>query len=149
MKVIFLQDVAGKAKSKEVKDVPAGYARNYLIPKGLAVELTEQNINQLKKAEELAEKKKKKDLLHAKEIKARLKEASVTVYAKAGQDDKLFGAITSEDIVDAVNQQTGVELNKFQVVLEQPCKALGIYKVPVKLSEGVTGEVKIWVVREK
>ncbi|HNS31704.1 MAG TPA: 50S ribosomal protein L9 [bacterium] len=149
MKVIFLQDVEGKAKSGDIKEVHEGYARNYLVPKGLAIEATEHNIIKLKKDAELEDIKKNKKVLHAKETKNKLRDVSVTVYAKAGQDDKLFGAVTSEDIVEAINQQTGVELNKYQVLLEHPCKTLGIYKVPVKFSEGVTGEVKIWVVREK
>jgi large subunit ribosomal protein L9 len=149
MKVIFLKDFEGKAKSSETMEVSDGYARNYLIPKGFAVELTEQNLNRLKKEAEMAEKKKNKKIVQAKDIRTRLKDASITIYAKAGQDDKLFGAITSEDVVEGVKQQTGIELNKYQVLLEQPCKALGIYKVPVKFIEGVTGEIKIWVVREK
>jgi len=149
MKVIFIKDMEGKAKSRETKEVSDGYARNYLIPRGFAVEVTEQNLNRLKKEEEMAEKKKDKKISQAKDVRNRLKDVSITIYAKAGQDDKLFGAITSEDIVEAVAQQTGIELNKYQVLLEQPCKTLGIYKVPVKFIEGVTGEIKIWVVREK
>jgi large subunit ribosomal protein L9 len=149
MKVIFLKDLEGKAGRGEVKDVHEGYARNYLIPRGLAAEATDSNIKKLQKEAELAEMKKSKKIIHAKEMKNRLKDVSITIYAKAGQDDKLFGAVTSEDIVEAINQQTGIELNKYQVLLEHPCKSLGIYKIPVKFSEGVTGDVKIWVVREK
>lgn len=149
MKVIFLQDIEGKAQNGEIKEVAAGYARNYLIPKGLALEATRQNIAKRERDAELNEKKQNKKISQAKEIKNKLKDVSITIQAKAGQDDKLFGAITSEDIVDAIDKQTGIELNKYQILLEQPYKTLGIYKVPVKLTEGVTGEAKIWVVREK
>jgi large subunit ribosomal protein L9 len=149
MKVIFLQDIEGKAARGDVKDVPEGYARNFLIPKGIAVEATLQNMNKLKKEIEQIELKKSKKLAYAKEMKNKLKDVSITVHAKAGLDDKLFGAVTSEDIAVAINQQTGVELNKYQILLEHPHKVLGIYKVPVKFGEGVTGEVKIWIVREE
>jgi|LSQX01.2.fsa_nt_gb large subunit ribosomal protein L9 len=149
MKVIFLQDVEGKAQKGDIKEVSKGYARNYLLLKGLAVEATEHNLNKLKKETELSKLKEDRKIVYAKEIKNKLKDVSITIFAKAGQDDKLFGAITSEDIASAIKQQTGVELNKYQILLEQPCKMLGIYKIPIKISEGITGEVKIWVVREK
>ncbi len=149
MKVIFLQDVQGKAKIGDIKEVREGYARNYLIPKGMALEATQENTNSLKKKQEMEEIKKQKKLIHEKEIKNRLRDVSVTIYAKAGHDDKLFGAVTSEDIVEAINQQTGIELNKYQILLEHPFKTLGIYKVPIKFSEEVNGEIKIWIVREE
>ncbi|MBN1445083.1 MAG: 50S ribosomal protein L9 [Candidatus Omnitrophica bacterium] len=149
MRVIFVKDFPGKGKKEEIKEVRTGYARNYLIPEGIAVEATEHNIRLLKNQEHMLEAKKKKILFHAKETRNALRDASITVNAKAGQDDKLFGAVTSEDIAEAINKQKNVEIDKHQILIEQPIKKLGIYKIPVRFSEEVSGEVKIWVVREK
>jgi large subunit ribosomal protein L9 len=149
MKIIFLKDLPGKGKREEIKEVRTGYARNYLIPKGIAVEAIPQNIKKLQNQEKVLEKKKEKIVEQAKEIRNLLKEASITINAKAGQDDKLFGSITSEDIASAIHQQMSIEIDKHQIIIEQPIKKLGIYKIPVRLSEEVTGEVKIWIVSEK
>lgn len=149
MKVIFIQDLPGKGNSEEIKEVRTGYARNYLIPKGIAIEATPENIKHRKNQEKFFEKKKQKIITQAKEIKNALKDASVTINSKAGQDDKLFGAVTNEDIAAAIHQQLSVDIDKHQILIEQPIKKLGIYKIPVRLCEEVTGEVKIWVVSEK
>ncbi len=149
MKVIFVKDLPGKGKKEEIKEVRTGYARNYLIPQGIAVEATGQNIRLLKDHEQMLEAKKKKVLSQAKEIRNALRDASITIDAKAGQDDKLFGAVTSEDIAEAIHKQKNVEIDKHQILIEQPIKKLGIYKIPIRFSEEVSGEVKIWVVREK
>ncbi len=149
MKVIFIQDLQGKGKREEIKEVRTGFARNYLIPKGIAIEATPQNIQQMKNQEKSLEKKKQKIVAQAREIRNALKDASVTINSKAGQDDKLFGAVTNEDIAAAIKQQLSVEVDKHQIIIEQPIKKLGIYKIPVRLCEEVSGEVKIWVVSEK
>lgn len=149
MKVILVQDIPGKGKRGEVKEVRTGYARNYLIPKGIAVEATTQNIQQMKNQEKSLQKKKEKIVAQAREIKNILKDASITINSRAGQDDKLFGAVTSEDIAVAIKQELSLDIDRHQIHLEEPIKKLGIYKIPVRLCEEVTGEVKIWVVSEK
>jgi len=149
MKVIFIKDLEGTGKKGEIKEVKPGYARNYLIPKGIAIEATPENIRQLERQEQLFTTKKKKELLRAKEIKNILENASITIAAKAGQDEKLFGAITPEDIAKEVLQQKNIEVDKHYVLLEQPIKKLGVYKVPIRIGENITAEVRVWVVREK
>ncbi len=149
MKVIFTQENPGKWKREEIKEVSTGYARNYLIPKGLAVEANPQNIQQIKNQEKSLQKKRAKLILQANEVKKVLEDASITINSKAGQDDKLFGAVTNEDIAAAIKQQLSIEIDKHQIIIEQPIKKLGIYKIPVRLCEEVSGEVKIWVVSEK
>ncbi len=149
MKVIFVRDLPGKGKKKEIKEVNTGYARNYLIPKGIAKEATPQNIKILNEQEKALEKKRIKIVEQANKIKNALRDKSITINSKAGQDDKLFGSVTTEDIASAINQQLSLEIDKHQIILEQPIKKLGIYKIPVRLCEEVTGEVKIWVVSEK
>lgn len=149
MKVIFIQDLPGKGKKEEIKEVRTGYARNYLIPQGIAKEATPQNVRKLQQQEKALEKKKIKISEQAKEIRHILKDASITINSKAGQDDKLFGAVTAENIASAIHEQLSVEIDKHQILIEQPIKKLGIYKIPVRLCEEITGEVKIWVVSEK
>ncbi|MCM8760344.1 MAG: 50S ribosomal protein L9 [Candidatus Omnitrophica bacterium] len=148
MRVIFIEDLPGTGKKGETKEVKAGYARNYLIPKGIAIEATPENIRKLENYEKLNTLRKKKELARAKEVKNILQEGSITISTKAGQDDKLFGAITPEDIAEAVSQQKNIEIDKHQILLEQPIKKLGVYKVSVRTGENITAEVKIWVIRE-
>jgi large subunit ribosomal protein L9 len=149
MKVIFVKDIENHGRKGETKEVSDGFGRNFLIPKGIAMEATQQNIKKLKETEKIREKKRERKITQAKDIKNKLKEISVTIQAKAGQDDKLFGAVTSENIAEELKKQSNIEIDKHQFVLEQPIKKLGIYKVPVKLSENIEAELKIWVVREQ
>lgn len=149
MKVIFIKELPGTGKQGEIKEVKDGYARNYLIPRGFAIEATEENIRRLERENEISSARKKKELTRAKEIKKIVEEGSITIMSKAGQDEKLFGAITAEDIAQALLEQKNVEIDKHQILLEQPIKKLGVYKVPVRTGENITAEVKVWVVREK
>jgi large subunit ribosomal protein L9 len=149
MKVLFVRELEGKANPGEIKEVTDGYARNFLLPQGLAIEATEANVQRLAEEQKKSELRKKKRLHQADEIRKKLEKASITIPAKAGQDDKLFGAVTSEDITRAISEQTGLPVDKHEILLEQPLKKLGIYKVAVRLAEEVEAEVKIWVVREK
>ena len=149
MKVLFLKDLKGKGKQREIKVVKTGYARNYLIPQGIAVEATEINIKKMETEEKRLETRRNKGIEQAKEIRQELKKLSLTITSKAGQDDKLFGAVTNDDISKAIFDQAHIEIDKHQILLDQPIKKLGIYKVPVRLSEEVEGKVKVWVVREK
>lgn len=149
MKVIFIKELPGTGKQGEIKEVKDGYARNYLIPRGFAIEATEENIRRQERENEISSARKKKELTRAKEIKKIVEEGSITIMSKAGQDEKLFGAITAEDIAQALLEQKNVEIDKHQILLEQPIKKLGVYKVPVRTGENITAEVKVWVVREK
>lgn len=149
MKVIFIKELPGTGKKGEIKEVKDGYARNYLIPRGFAIEATEENIRRQERENEISSARKKKELTRAKEIKKIVEEGSITIMSKAGQDEKLFGAITAEDIAQVLLEQKNVEIDKHQILLEQPIKKLGVYKVPVRTGENITAEVKVWVVREK
>lgn len=149
MKVIYIKDYQNRGKKGEIKDVKDGFARNFLIPYGYALEATEENMRILKDKEKMEELKKKKKIDKAKEIKNILKESSVTIHAKAGRDEKLFGAITNEIISEEIKKQLNIEIEKHQIILEEPIKKLGIYKVPIRLAEGLEGEIKVWIIREK
>lgn len=149
MKVLFLKDLEGKGKEGEVKEVKDGFARNYLIPRGIAVEATEENLRKFEEKKRIEEYREKKRLTIAKDIKKKIDKLSLTIKAKAGQDDKLFGAVTSEDISKEIKKVSGIDIDKHQIVLEEPIKKLGIYKIPVKVDEKVTAFLRIWVIKEE
>ena len=147
MKVIFVKDFGDKGKRGEIKNLKDGYARNYLIPSGYALPATKENIKIFEEMIKVEEKKKEKRKKMAIDIKKALNKASITIRVKAGQDDKLFGAITSEIIAEELKNQTEIEIDRHQIILDEPIKKLGRYKIPVKLGEDVEGEIKLWVVR--
>ena len=147
MKVILLEDVRGTGKAGDVANVSDGYARNMLIPRGLAVEATAQNIKQLEKKKEAMAKKFAEDKAAALELKKKLEEVTVEVRTKAGKDGKVFGSVTSKDIADALNQM-GFDIDKKKIQLDSPIKAIGMTDVNVKLFTEISGKVKVNVVSE-
>lgn len=147
MKVILLEDVRGTGKAGDVANVSDGYARNMLIPRGLAVEATAQNIKQLEKKKEAMAKKFAEDKAAALELKKELEEVTVEVRTKAGKDGKVFGSVTSKDIADALNRM-GFDIDKKKIQLDSPIKATGMTDVNVKLFTEISGKVKVNVVSE-
>ena len=147
MKVILLDDVRGSGKSGDVVNVSDGYARNMLIPRGLAVEATPQNIKQLEKKKEAIAKKFAEDKAAALEMKKKLEEITVEVKTKAGKSGKVFGSVTSADIAEAF-QALGFYIDKKKIQLDSPIKAVGTTDVNVKLFTEVAGKVKVNVVSE-
>jgi len=147
MKVILRQDFEQLGKIGDVVDVKEGYARNYLIPRNLAYQATESSVRVLEEEKKQFAKKADKEKKEAELVAAELGKLSITIKMKVGEEDKLFGSVTSQMISDAVVEK-GVKLEKRQIALDEPIKSLGIYDVPVKLAGGVMGVVKVWVVRE-
>ena len=145
MKVILLEDVRGSGKSGDVVNVSDGYARNMLIPRGLAVEATPQNIKQLEKKKEAIAKKFAEDKAAALEMKKKLEEITVEVKAKTGKSGKVFGSVTSADIAEAL-QALGFDIDKKKIQLDSPIKMVGETDVNVKLFTEVSGKVKVNVV---
>ena len=142
-----MEDVRGTGKAGDVANVSDGYARNMLIPRGLAVEATAQNIKQLEKKKEAMAKKFAEDKAAALELKKKLEEVTVEVRTKAGKDGKVFGSVTSKDIADALNQM-GFDIDKKKIQLDSPIKATGMTDVNVKLFTEISGKVKVNVVSE-
>ena len=143
MKVIFMQDVKGRGKRGQVKNVPDGYAQNFLIKRGLAKEANKGNLNTLKRVEA-------NEKAEAEAIKAKL-EADGTVVelkSKAGADARLFGSVSGKKIVAALDQQFGIKLDKRKLNLPEPIKALGYTNVPVKLFKGVESKVRVHITEE-
>jgi large subunit ribosomal protein L9 len=149
MKVLFVQNMPGTAARGEMKDVKDGYARNFLIPSRIAVEANAASLKQFEEEKKRGELKKQKKVALAEDVRKKMAKVSLTITTKAGPDDKLFGAVTTEDIARTLQEQASIEIDRHQILLDQPLKKLGIYKIAVRLSEEVEGEVKVWVVREK
>ena len=146
MKVIFNADVKGKAKKGEMKEVSDGYARNYLLPRGLAAEATADNINALKLKEKARAAQIEKEKAQAMENAKKLEGVQVVVRAKAGSNGKLFGAVTSQEISNALKEQFGLELDRRKIVMDAPIKAYGSYTFDVKLYPEIVGQVHVLVI---
>ena len=149
MKVIFNVDVKGQGKKGELKEVSDGYARNYLLPRKLASAATADNINALKlkekaKAAQIA-REKEEAMANAKKLQG----IAVTIRAKAGSAGKLFGAVTSQEISDALKAQHGIEIEKNKIVQAEPIKTFGSYEVKAKLGYEVSGTIHILVIEDK
>jgi large subunit ribosomal protein L9 len=147
MKVILRKDVDTLGHVGDVLTVKDGYARNYLIPRSLAYEATPNNLRQLEEEKKQLGRRQDKERKHSEAVAAELGNTSVTIKMKVGEDEKLFGSVTSQMIADALAEKS-ITIDKRTIELEDSLKALGIYDVPVKLPGGVTGTVKVWIVRE-
>ena len=149
MKVILTQDVRGKGKKGQMIEAAEGYARNFLIPKGLAVEATADAVNTMKlqaKAKARADAEAKAE---AQAIAEKLKACQVKIAAKGGEGGKLFGAITGKEIAAALAEQFSLTIDGKKLVLEQPIKSFGSYEVKAKLGYEVSGTVYVLVIEEK
>lgn len=143
MKVILKQDVKGLGKKGDVVNTSDGYARNFLFPKGLAVEATEGKIKEQQAQKANEAKKKSQELQEAKEIAKKLSEVVLTLKVKTGENGKLFGSITSKDISEALKNQYGYDIDKKKIVLDEAIKVAGIYKVEVKVYPEVSATIKV------
>lgn len=148
MKVIFLKDVKGKGKKGETKNVADGYAHNFLLKQGLAVEANPATMKALE-----AQKKKEKqiaadELLEAKKLKEKLESLTVELKAKSGEGGRLFGSITSKQIADALNKTHKIKIDKRKIEMDDAIRSLGVTKVPVKLHHEVTAVLNVHVGEE-
>lgn len=148
MRVIFLQDVKGKGKKGEVKNVSDGYARNYLLKNKLAEEATAGNMKALEAQQRKNKQLEEQEKEEAEQLKNRLEKLEVTLKAKSGDGGRLFGSITSKQIADALNKEHGIKIDKRKLELTQPIRSLGYTNVPVKLHLEVTGTIKVHVVEQ-
>ena len=149
MKVIFNADVKGQGKKGEMKEVSTGYARNYLLPRGLASEATADNLNAFKLKEKAKAAQIAKEKAQAQEYAEKLSGIQVTVRAKAGANGKLFGAVTSQEISDALKAQFGLDIEKNKIVQAEPIKSYGSYTVKAKLGYEISGSINVLVVEDK
>jgi large subunit ribosomal protein L9 len=148
MKVILKQDVKGLGKKESMVEVSDGYARNFLFPKGLAVEATASNVNVMKTRTDAEKSKKDRELAQAKALADKLKETTVTLKVKAGENGKLFGSITSKDIADKLKSSANLDIDKKKINLSEAMKSIGTYDVEVKLYPEVSAKLKVKIEAE-
>lgn len=145
MKVILKQDIKGVGKKDQVINAADGYARNFLFPKNLAVPADTGNMNNLKAKNESAQYRKGEDLKEAKEIAERMKTITVKISVKAGENGRLFGAVTAKEIAEALKKDFGIAVDKKKILLQESIKVAGTTKVDIKLNEGVVASVQVMV----
>lgn len=146
MKVILIEDVKALGKKGDVKEVSDGYAHNFLFKKNLALEATKQNMDRLELQNQKRAEKAAQDLADAKALGEKLAKVTVTLKAKTGGGEKLFGSVTNKEIADAVNEQLNVNIDKRKIEIKDPIKTLGVYTVTAKLHAKVHQEFKVNVV---
>ena len=149
MKVILQKDIKGQGKKGELKEVSDGYARNYLLPRGLAVEATADNLNTMRLKDKARQAQIAKEKAQAQEYAEKLSAVVVHVKAKAGTGGRLFGAITSKEIAEALNAQHGIAIEKNQIVQAEPIKSFGTFQVKCKLGYEISGTIHVMVTEEK
>ncbi|WP_400244625.1 50S ribosomal protein L9 [Niallia sp. JL1B1071] len=145
MKVIFLKDVKGKGKKGEVKNVADGYAHNFLLKQGLAVEANASAVSTLNAQKKKEEKQAIEELEKAKELKEKLEKVTVELHAKSGEGGRLFGSITSKQIADELNKKHQIKIDKRKIELNDAIRSLGVTKVPVKLHHEVAATLNVHV----
>jgi len=149
LKVVFLKEVPNVARAGEVKEVAEGYGRNYLLPKGLAVLATNAELKKLEARQQAEARRQAKLEAQAEAIAAKLEESPLTFKARVGEQERLYGSITSADIAEEISRVIGQEFDKRRIELEEPIRQVGAYDVNVKLGKDVTARVKVVVEGEK
>ncbi|MEI7027997.1 50S ribosomal protein L9 [Paenibacillus sp. y28] len=147
MKVVFLKDMKGQGKKGEVKEVSEGYARNFLIPRGVVSPASEGNVKQAEELKKGEQKRKEREKEEAIELGKKLEEITVQIKTKAGEGGRLFGSITSSKIGDEL-AKLKLKIDKRKLVLDEPIRSLGVTQVPVKLHPEVTAKLKVHVMEE-
>lgn len=145
MEVILTQDVKNLGKQGELVKVAQGYGRNFLIPRGLAVEATKSNLKHLQHQVKLGKERELRERSDAERMKAILDGLQLVMQARCGEGGRLFGSVTSSDLVDAIKKATGIELDKRRLELEEPIKSIGDHKLRIRLVSGVTASLDVKV----
>lgn len=145
MKVILQQDIKGKGKKGQMIEVSDGYARNYMLPRKLAVEATADNINTMRMTDKAQQEKRQREREEAFAVSNQLKRLTVTVYAKGGGAGRLFGSVTTQEIADALKKEHNITIDKRKIVLEEQIKTVGDYTVKCKLGYEITADLKLTI----
>ena len=148
MKVILQQDVKGQGKKGQLIEASDGYARNFLLPRKLAVPATAENLNTMKQQEKAKKAQEAAEKAEAQAVAEKLKEAVVKLTAKAGSGGRLFGAVTSKEISDALKEQYGLDVARTKIVQDEPIKSFGTYQLKCKLGYEITGTLTVTVSEE-
>ena len=142
MKVILLQDVRGKGKKGQMLEVSDGYARNYMLPRKIAMEATPDAVNTMRMNDKATQERQARERAEAMKLAKRMKAMTLTVYAKGGGAGRLFGSVTSQEIADALQAQ-GITLDKRKIVMDDPIKNVGTYTVRCKLGYEITAQLTV------
>ncbi len=145
MRVVLLKDVAGLGSAGAIRDVKEGYARNYLVPRGLAMEATEGTLQALKTQQKTVQQRSDRERTEAERLAMMLEHLVVTIPARSGEGGRLFGAVTAQDITDALAAQ-GLKISKKQIELPEPIKSAGFFKVAVRVGQQLVARVDVNVV---
>lgn len=147
MKILLKQDVEALGKQGEIVTVKEGYARNFLFPKGIAVPATPGNMKAFEEEQKLMLRREQKAKQEAERLAKELEKISVTATVAVGEEDRVFGSVTSQTIADLLAEK-GYLIDKRKILLDEPIKALGVYDVPIKLHSEVEVKIRVWVVKE-
>jgi large subunit ribosomal protein L9 len=148
MEVILRNAIENVGKPGDIVKVSNGYARNYLLPRGLAYQATEGNRKRIAQEKARLEAAENERRAQAETLAARLEQVQLTFSARVGEEEKLFGSVTAADIIQQLHAQGFPEIEKRQIDLHEPIKALGVYRVPVRLHADVKPEIKVWVIKQ-
>ncbi|MDD2401936.1 MAG: 50S ribosomal protein L9 [Clostridia bacterium] len=149
MKVILTKDIKGTGKKGDIINAAEGFARNHLIPKGLALMATEGNLRDLNNKKEIQDKRKEKEYKSAQDLKKRLGKVSISIPVKIGEGGRLFGSITNKDVSEMLESKEGISIDKRKIELESSIKNLGTYSVSIKLHPEVSATIQLHVVMAK
>jgi len=147
MKVILRQDKENLGNVGDIIEVKDGYARNYLIPKNIAMKVSKGNLKILEEEKRQEKIKENKEKVNAERIAKDLEKISLTASVAVGEEDRIFGSVTAQTIADLLKEK-GYDIDKKKILLDEPIKSLGIYTIKVKIHPEVEGKVKVWVVKE-
>jgi len=147
MKVILRDDIEKLGKCGEVVKVRDGFGRNFLIPRNLAIPATRGNLKSIQVVTQQKELRDRKRLREAEQLKAALEKISCTAEVQVGEEDRVFGSVTTQNIADLLVRQ-GFVVDRRNIMLEEPIKSLGVYTVPIKIERGVVANLKVWVVKK-
>lgn len=146
MDIILLQDVNGLGEAGDIVNVKPGYARNKLMPEGLALRASKRNLAVAEERKQIAATRKAREAAADEAMVATLSKIEITIEAQVGEEDKMFGSITTLDIHKALEEK-GIEVDRHNIMLDEPIKALGIFHVPVRVNSDLNGDVKIYVIK--
>jgi large subunit ribosomal protein L9 len=147
VQVLLREDLDNLGRKGDVVRVATGYARNYLLPKRLAVMVTTANVKLIEQEQKALQVRSDRDKLTAEELGRRIAEVSCTIVKKVGENETLYGSVTTQDL-GAVLEKEGIEVDRRRILLNEPIKALGVYTVPIRIHPEVTADLKVWVVKE-
>jgi large subunit ribosomal protein L9 len=148
VKVILLKDIKDLGKTGEIKELADGYARNYLIPRGMAAEATKDKLKEIEEKNIKAQKTKQKEVTSAEDLKGKLDGKSIQINLKTGGGDKLFGAVTSKEVAELIEKHLKIKIDRKKIEITEPIKHLGDYVIKIKLYPSIQAEIKLTVSAE-